>query len=633
MLSDRTKQLIQTEHLKRVPQLSRERDIHSFVNDSEYLEQLWTSLTEAERQTVLFFYLSSSKGFFRKKEWEDKVQNQNPHLEIGLTGLRRLGLVFTVRKLWSDIGYIMPVEVRQAFAKYILTREEKVRDAIADSSEALSYYIPTGRGIHLDLFACLLFIRDIQPTITQKRTINKRYLQKLSPLFSLLDEHIAGWYHSMFPYEVQKSYSPVEAFLLDLGLRLRLLRVENKKLMLSMSDVMSWLSLDFKTRQSKLFALITTNFVPAESWLEAFLHQMLHTAGPDWLSVEAKFQQLEQIGFSIPVNRVEVLKQQLLHPLAGCGFIELGESEKGLFWRSNPTTSVEVSQWYVEPTGTVLVPPITPLDQLWSLSRIAQVTFSGDFVRGELHPAKLQLFLSEGGSEEEIISFLQKSCPYPLPQAVVDQIKNWSRQGTQIRVEQAAIVTVANPGILQELQQISTVLPFIRKIISDCEFLVEWGALEQLTHTLRGLGFEPSEGKVDRYTPLASPVSDAHSVKEEVSHEGLFSLATPWEGYKIENILPDRTLSGKEVADLPKIWTQHLQSYHPQTLKDMLRRASELKISVLIQKANGEEIQGIPVKVEVEMGYWMTILEQDRRKHKMKIDDIKRIRLVIPEYS
>ncbi|MGC5327062.1 hypothetical protein [Brevibacillus sp. SYSU BS000544] len=633
MLSDRTKQLIQIEHLKRVPQWSRERDIHSFVNDSEYLEHLWTSLTDAERQTVLFFYLSSSKGFFRKREWEDKVQNQNPHLEDGLTGLRQLGLVFTVRKLWSDIGYIMPVEVRQAFAKYILSNEEKVRDAIADSSEALSYYIPTGRGIHLDLFACLLFIRDIQPTITQKRTINKRYLQKLSPLFSLQDEHIAGWYHTMFPYEVQKSYSPVEAFLLDLGLRLRLLRVESKKLILSMPDVMGWLSLDSKTRQSKLFALITTSFVPAESWLEAFLHQMLHTSDPDWMSVETKFQQLEQLGFSIPVNRVEVLKQQLLHPLAGCGFIELGESEKGLFWRNNPTSSVEVSQWYVEPTGAVLAPPITPLDQLWGLSRIAQVTFSGDFVRGELKPAKLQLFLSEGGSEEEIISFLQKSCPYPLPQAVVDQIKNWSRQGTQIRVEQAAIVTVANAGILQELQQISTVQPFIRKIISDCEFLVEWGALEQLTQTLRELGFEPSEGKVDSYTPLASPVSDSQSVKEEMSQEGLFSLATPWEGYKIENVLPERTLRSKEVADLPKIWTQHLQSYHPQTLRDMLRRASELKISVLIQKANEEEIQGIPVKVEVEMGYWMTILEQERRKHKMKIDDIKRIRLVIPEYS
>lgn len=633
MLSDRTKQTIQKELSRRLPQWTSKPNVNLLFKNPELVHQLWTSLSGIERQTVQFFYLYSSKGFFRKKEWEEKAQNHHPELAVGLTGLRRTGLVYTVRKLWSDIGYIMPLEVRQAFAQYILSNEEMVREVIVSSSEALSYYIPTGRGIHLDLFACLLYIRDNKPTFTQKRTINRRFLQKLSPLFSLQEEHMIGWYQSVFPADIQKAYTPVEAFLLDLGLRLRLLKVENRQLDLSMPDVHRWLSMDSQSRQSQLLALLLSNFVPPAPWIDAFLFQMAHTSTPYWVSVRIMIKQLEELGLSLPADSLDILKRQVLHPLAGCGWIDLGESDGDMFWRMNPTGSVQEVSWYVEPTGTVLAPPILPLDRLWRLSRIAQLEFSGDFVRGILQPAKLQLYLSEGGSEDEVLAFLQEGCPYPLPQTVSDQISSWAKQGTQIRIEQAALVTVAHPGILQELQQITTIQPFLKKIISDSEFLVEWSKLEQLSYLLRELGFEPCEGKVDRYTPLTLPVAEGTPAIEEASQEGLFSLATPWEGYKIENVLPDRVEATHRVSALPKIWTQHMQSYHPQTLKDMLRRAAELKIPVLIQKINDEEIQGIPVKVQVEMGYWMITLEQERRKYLMRIDDIKRIRLVIPEYT
>ncbi|MCK9906837.1 hypothetical protein MXD63_43445, partial [Frankia sp. Cpl3] len=97
-------------------------------------------------------------------------------------------------------------------------------------------------------------------------------------------------------------------------------------------------------------------------------------------------------------------------------------------------------------------------------------------------------------------------------------------------------------------------------------------------------------------------------------------------------VFPERFESMPEISRLPKMWTQHYQAYHPQTLRDLFKRAHELQIEVRIEHTNGGESQGIPRSVEAEMGYWYITLESERKKQRYKLEEIGRVRLMLPDY-
>ncbi len=637
MLSDKTIQEILMEHARRLPKQNAPKNLAAMLCHDPYLGELWSSLHKMEQDAVRIFMINASKGFLRKKEWESIVQQKNPQLEFGLSGLRRLGLVYTVRKLWSEVGYLMPAEIRRALVTASKSQESDTIESNASFQEALSYYIPAGRGIHLDLFACLLFVRDHVIQLTQKRTIHRRTLQKLSPLFSIREEHIKGWYERLFPDEIRRNYSPAEAFILDLAIRLQLIKPEGKQLSLSYPEVKNFLSLDAKSRKDLLFACLSASYVPVEPWLEACWFEISTTRYVKWQPLAFIFSRLRSLGFTLPSGHREIVMEQILHPLLGLGMIEVGENKSELYWRIHPSQAASHTEdfWYVEPTGTVLASQSVSLQKLWELSRLAELEFTGEMIRSQLKPIKVQSYLSQGGTEQEIADFLQQSCPYPIPEAIREQIDIWAKEAKQIRMEQVIRVSTAHANLLEELKQIPLVQPFLIEVISATDFLIPMDQQEELIQTLKQCGFEPRQGKIEKFSSItALPDGLDHPAPDldESLRTGLFSIPKPWDGYKIENVFPERPTESPKLLSLPKIWTQHLQSYHPQTLRDMLKRAEELKLTVLLQLTSGAELEGVAERVKVEMGYWTITFETGRRKQKIRLEEIKRIKLVLPDY-
>ncbi|TGU67231.1 hypothetical protein EN829_066900, partial [Mesorhizobium sp. M00.F.Ca.ET.186.01.1.1] len=129
---------------------------------------------ELERTVIKLFLTKAPRGFFSKRTWERETAKEHRHLSIGLTRLRRLGLILTVRKMWSEIGYVMPQEIREQLTMQLLP---PLTSAYVSLSKTLPYYISAGRGIHLDLFGLLLFVRDQQVPVTQKGSIHRRAMQ------------------------------------------------------------------------------------------------------------------------------------------------------------------------------------------------------------------------------------------------------------------------------------------------------------------------------------------------------------------------------------------------------------------------------------------------------------------------
>ncbi len=650
LLSESTRRAILSEQDRRLEQ-PWPGDLANRLTDEAFLARLWQRLHALERETVRLFVLEAPHGFLTKRQWDSLSKNIHPHLSVGLTRLRRLGLIVTVRKLWSEVGYLMPAEIRERMDRLLESADKKEDHLDWQDDQPLSYYITAGRGIHLDLFACLLFVRDQDVRLTQKRTIHRRQLQKLAPLLSVREEHVAGWHESLVPRELRAAYRPEEAILFDIAMRLGLITCEERRLALNEPAVRTWLSLDAVRRREELFRLFLASYLPRQPWLEAFAREMNRTAG-GWRSVEAGLEQLRRRGYRLPDNALDVLRTQWLHPLLGFGWIHLGETPDGrLCWRFNPLLQAPgEGRWYAEPTGGLIVPPTVPLVALWELGRLGDFSFEGELLRCTLSSRRVAAYLSGGGSDEEILAFLARYSAYPLPDALAALIRRWAKTSRQIRFDPVVRVRTADPGLLAELREIPLLQPFLADIISPTDFLIPASREAELFRLLRQCGFEPLAGTLVPFAPLSTgatnqqaPGADADgsgasqtdapdSARVTVASAGLFDTAAPWDGYQVENVFPDEAEAMPQLSLLPKMWVRHYQAYHPQTLRDLFKRAQELQLEVRLERSDGEEWQGLVEKVEVEMGYWTVTVETERRKRRTRLEDVRRVRLLVPDY-
>ncbi len=637
MLSDATKQAIAAEQARRLAE-TLPTEAESRLRDPQAVLRLWETCTQIEQEAARCFLLEAAQGFFTKKQWERLAETKHAHLSLGLTGLRRIGFVLTVRKLWSEVGFIMPREVREVLLLRLLAAADA--EAPPPGDDMLSYYTTGGRGIQLDLFSFLLLVREQEVPVTRRQTIHRRVLQKLKPLLSFDERHVASWFARLFPPAIQAAYGAAEGVLLDVALRLGLVRMSGQRLVLVADNVSAWLALSAQQRNRQLLSLFTSCYLPPASWLEALALQVVSAPTEQWHSLASLLDSLRRAGFTLPADALEQARDQWLHPLLGFGWIQLGLDRAGaLWWRIAPSFASELDAhgeptWYVEPTGEVIVPPLIPLAELWALSRLGRLSFAGDLLRCTLLPENVQAFVLNGGEQREIETLLASRCPYPLPPGLRGMIDGWIKQAKQIRIETWARVRTADPRILEELRQIPLLRPFVGEVISATDFLVPLARTEALLDALRQCGYLPQrDGSIAR-APAASdgPVEPAVTAPQ-TGDAGLFANNLPWQSYQVENVYPDRWEGAAKLAELPKMWTSHFQSYHPQTLRDLFRRAHELQLTVRVETSKGAEWEGVPKKIEVEMGYWSVTMEVERQKRaKLKLDEISRVRLVLPDY-
>ncbi len=626
LLSEATRQAILREQNQRLS-VDSEPDLSARLRNPSFLALLWQSVSEMEQTVIRLFVQSSARGFFSKKQWERISGKQHRHLAFALTKLRRLGVVFTVRKMWSEIGYMMPIEVREQFTRILIAHPSEGQAV----QQSLPYYISTGRGLHMDVFALLLFIRDQDVLLTQRRTIHRRFLLKMEPLVSFGEEHLKGLLVWRFTEAIRDDYPPGVAVALDVAMRLNLVYPEEKQLRINLSSVEQWLRQSTSTRWTSMYQLVCEHYLPHEPWLEAFVALMDDIPSDEWSSVDQLLEKLQRTGFDCPPDAKEKLREEWLHLLMAFGWIELGEGTgKELYWRWRGLVRSDWEEgWFVDPAGVVTIPPLVPLDAMWDLSRIGTLVFTGESIVCELQARPIQAFLSQGGSEERVLDILQRNSAHPLPDSVRDLVSHWGRSALQIRMEPMIRVRTANARLLEELRQIPSLAGFFGEVVTPTDFLVPLSQEREIFEALRRHGYEPvaaANGSWEKSEPKR------HFSPDQEGAAGLFAIVRPWDGYAVENTFPDPLDSMPQLASLPKMWTQHLQAYHPQTLRDLFKRAQELQVEVQVQTEDGQVWQAVPTSVEVEMGYWYVSLEAERRKKRYRLDQIGRARIVVPEY-
>ena len=606
-----------------------ELDLLDRLTDTLYVEKLWQACTEMEQDVIRLFLFQAAQGLLTKKQWDRLTSQHQVRFSLGLTRLRRIGFILTVRKLWSEVGYIMPQEIREILLSRLFSASRKEKTLVSVEPQALSYYTASGRGIHLDLFGLLMFVRDHETPLTQKKTIHRRVLQKLEHQFSLRGEHVTGWFHTLFSPWIKESYQPETAVILDLALRLGLLRIDQNRLWLVPDRVADWMELPPALRWSREWQIIMDTYLPAEPWLEAFAITMEQEFGEQWVAIDEVLMQLRAMGYDLPEETIKVLKEQWLHPLLGFGWIQLGERENQCYWRWNAFLRREAADgWYIQPTGDMIVPPLVSLKKLWELGKLAELSFDGEWIRATLDARRVQQYVSQGAAWQQAAAFLQEGSAYPLPDEVEELLRRWSEKAKQIYLERLVRIRVAEPQLLDEMVQVPMLAPYLSERISPTDVILSIEAEKELADVLRRCGYDLilSERHLQKKTPAAPEIN------EMAEDAGLFADQRQLAGYRVENTFPETEESLGPLRSLPQMWTRHYQAYHPQTLRDLCKRAVELGLEIRIEQKDGEEWQGIPQRIEVEMGYWMLTMESGRKRKSCRLEEIGRAQIVLPEY-
>ncbi|MBN1814845.1 MAG: WYL domain-containing protein [Anaerolineae bacterium] len=136
-------------------------------------------------------------------------------------------------------------------------------------------------------------------------------------------------------------------------------------------------------------------------------------------------------------------------------------------------------------------PPLRPLVELGLTVPRGEI---GPTRHRELSRARVAAWLSCGLSRAWIYQTLYDLIGAPLPQPAVDRLTEWERDLGAVTLQQAVLLTVAEPAILAELAGRRTLRPILRDTLSPHHITVAPGEVARLVRALKHQGYTPFLG-------------------------------------------------------------------------------------------------------------------------------------------
>lgn len=85
------------------------------------------------------------------------------------------------------------------------------------------------------------------------------------------------------------------------------------------------------------------------------------------------------------------------------------------------------------------------------------------------------------------------------------------------------------------------------------------------------------------------------------------------------------------LSSLPQIWKTGLRSYHRATMRDILRKATQFQLDLLIEENDCKPALFTPFKLNYTSGFWMVEGRNETGEIKrLNLEKIKRLQIVVP---
>lgn len=674
MLSSRTLQLLAEQHRHLQQGNNRESELEStedplaFLLQEDYLNALWHDFSHQEKSVLYYFVFAVRDGVLSHRRAEQGIPGMSLiDFRLGLTLLRRKGIIYTVRRLWGELGYSIPLEMAEMWRELLLShfpsanREEQQGSSLQAGHWRSSPFIYPYPSLVRDLFQVLVEIRERPLTLTTGGAVQRRRLKQVMALISLTEETFR---ELGIAYERHRSYSPLEAVLLDVLLRLRLLTREPEKWSVDLKVAAEWLGQPPAQLTKQLFALLRSNVLPADPVWQTAIDLMFlggnTQAGAESgklggnYSFSATIQYIRNHpwlhfvldnGEKAELTDVNQFYARLIRPLMEAGFLHAVREEEDIRWQWIPALvektetrpeQLPAGKFYVQADFTVSVPPEVPLSVEWALATFAEMRTVDGITLYSLNKQSVERALSAGMKMEEIILCLESYSMTPLAAHLVDTLWRWAEEHGRVSWEDVRLLRCADKRIADELTSVPALAELLGERVNDRDFIVSPNHWNSLVEAMEARGY-PSPRRKNAFAEGQAKTTTTNHLEDTAIRLILREPETT--GYKVENVFPDLEDVFPGLNEIPHMWWKNFQGYHESTLRDLIQRAirmgAPLRVLPRFAAMAGEgaqELFFVPERLVNENGFWMVRGTEEKKEIRMKTEEIARIQISLPEW-
>lgn len=536
------------------------------------VEQTWQVMTREEKQMLVYMLFAIGHDMLTYRQMEQYARTTSPLAAYsGLTGLRRRGLVYTLRRLWGEVAYIMPYDLQEVWRAYIRAFEKKAEPLHIrmDGSEPVP-------AIWDVLFTIIHTYHREPIALTKKGTLPMKIRRRLQALIPYEEELIAA------VYAPDTDYTARERLVVDLVL-------QTGALQLYETDAGLVYQVENKA-VCRLFAGKRSN-VQARVWQAAKeIVGRLHPLYPgmlegltlaDEVDVEALYDRerilLAEAGVTLDQQAWDGFIDHVLPLLAGLGFgcCHTNGSRVWFSWNGQKPgmyeeeTGTDERLGYVQPTMDVLLLPSAPYDVRWEMGAYAELADQQEVWTFRLTPQSVRDGMrSRGRADLKVL--LTKIQGTDIPEPVQTQLERWMNGGQTATFEHVLFLRCPDEAVADWLAGEPSLAHAVRERLNTCDFLIHeagWNIVRTALEKHHILVQSAEE-------PVLRPF--AVQKAEEI-------------GFKVESVFPVLEDSLPELRNIPAIWYKNWQTYHASTLRNMLSKA---------------QVLGVPLRLEVGTSEW-----------------------------
>ncbi len=485
---------------------------------------VFQEMTKEEKDvlTYLIFNNPNQMLLYRKLEGIS-YRISRDEFEYGLTKLRRKGIIFTLRKSWGEVGFIIPEDLYHIWHRYFFIH--MISELKEVKKEQLVMKEATG-CLEEDLFRLLTYVETENIPITQKGTIHKRHIAKISEQL-LMNE--ANLLHFPIKQSFMNEYPKNVVLLLEVANTIELIELLDSLTVTNKVDL--WNQLNSKERRESLEQIIRSMFKSSDILLTHLFFFIFHLPTEKWYSLTealtkvSKF--LKRPAAEEIINRAF---QEIMIPLYSIGWLNLATDHNNQhYFLWNQKEKEANTQIYVQPNFELLIPRYFPYHLRLRIEKFAKIIQLDKMNRYMLTKQSILKGLEYGETLETILELLTEYSVIPISENVKHTLVDWTKNYGTISFMDVRILQCETKEIAEILKQQKDIKVWIIGEISPTHLIVKKNDFENLLEKLMHMGYQPIKeiwtGRQDE------ELLEYDEGLEVVRHKD----------YRIENIFPNFT--------------------------------------------------------------------------------------------
>ncbi|WP_027417829.1 hypothetical protein [Aneurinibacillus terranovensis] len=622
-----------------------EEEAIRFLLSENTIAAQWRTMNRSEKGILNLFLFGIGQDMITYRQLEGLAKSAAFPVYAGFTGLRRKGIIYTLRRLWGEVGYVMPYDLQQAWRAYLWSLMAEP-ERLYPAGEG-----PAAGGAQSPML-CEVVFELLQHSRFQGLPLTKRgqLSAKVHRIWGTIIPYNENLFTSFYP--AVQAGDARDSFFLELLLEIGLLvhrkaeaagqlitHEENAAALFTgrQDEVQFRLYDSVKKRIVRLNPLYAVLF----DWLEVASKRASQHCCVSIRQIQAEWNR-QLVGYASGLlddkvmgeyrqatnQAIEEFAVKMAPVLAAFGFVSIGQTHSQeidqLRWNFPPLSSSSAADadikslpgrfGYVQPTFEVLLLPDSPYEVRWKTGEAAELKSRQEVWNFQITKQSVKRASREGA--QSTIDLLMSIQGGSIPDNVAIQIKEWCRSLTTVMIQTVTLIRCPNQEAAQWIAQESSFARYIQERIGDCDFIIHKNAEELVKEALEKLNINVAR------PPFVAEVD----TEEEINHK---EEAVAGDGYRVESVFPVLEDILPELKEIPVIWYKNWQRYHGSTLRNLLKQAYSLAIPICMEY-EGQERHVQVIGFETRNVQQHVIVHEGQVEFSCALSGIGRIKMLFP---